>query len=148
MNRNLTDLIKRLARKPVAWAEAKQLLLSADEAEDVDALPRIAIDAFAGPMDSRADLPQWFVAVLPDGHEYLVDTEGYDYARYVGDLGTALADADRNRRNAVRQQLADAAHQLAAALDAALTAGILDTIPDTSDLSGIVTWAEQTKEGK
>lgn len=41
---------------------------------------RSPMDRFQGPR------PQFFVAALPDGSRYLVDHQGYDYARYIARL--------------------------------------------------------------
>ena len=92
-------LYSRLARKPAYWEEIRDLIPRGDEVEFVAKLPRYDQDDLFGPEweaplqsfsgiagEAGGGPPQWFVVRKSDGSEYLVDTEGYDYCRYIGRL--------------------------------------------------------------
>lgn len=81
-----TDLRRTLAdlpytRKPTRWDEAKHYIPTLNEARAISELE--AVDVLGGPQaDLPAGTPQFFVAPRADGL-YLVNTEGFSYARYV-----------------------------------------------------------------
>lgn len=81
MNNIFTSSHIRWARKPIRWGEANHYVAPRDVTDAVRDLPR-----YSGPshpyMDFHEERPQFFV-VDRDGKEYLVDTQGYNYARYV-----------------------------------------------------------------
>lgn len=76
-------------RKPVFW---DALLVTSTEAlAEVERAGLPMFEATANPMEGWgpwgiSELPQFFIAVRPNGERFLVNTEGYDYARYIAKL--------------------------------------------------------------
>jgi hypothetical protein len=82
------------ARKLTDWNEAPEVMASsqAQVQKELDSLPHHPIRVTSsGRMiapynDNPPGSPRLYVATAPNGDEYLVNTEGYDYPRYVSKL--------------------------------------------------------------
>lgn len=72
----------RWARKASDWAAPT--VTSPDVLTEANNLP--IFPAMDNPLDDAAGRPQFYVAVLIDGRRFLVNTEGYEYARYIAAL--------------------------------------------------------------
>jgi hypothetical protein len=81
----MTDLMSHVrgwVRKAETW-NAPDLQCSPEVRAMIEALPAIQVRTPWPTADLPFEAPQYFIAVLPDGRRFLVDTEGYDYARYI-----------------------------------------------------------------
>jgi len=106
----LDDLMAHMTRKPTAWSEIGAAPLTEEDTQAIDRLPvymrdlTIEREARMDPMNLdlavnfkgngyqedqpwTEDQPQWFILWVwtPDNRQqrYLVDTEGFRYARYM-----------------------------------------------------------------
>ena len=93
---NLVELRKlELSRKPETFEEVKVIHgNSIALCEELYGLPFLKELAVNTPFDTLPNgTPQWFIFSRKEGEyrvNYLVNTEGYDYCRYVGRLGKFL----------------------------------------------------------
>jgi hypothetical protein len=73
-------------RKPMNWNEVDTVEPSVGLTLVVDSLPRFEEqEILPKGLEGRfkGEMPQYFLIIGNDKHTYLVDTQGYDYARYV-----------------------------------------------------------------
>ena len=75
--------VKGWERKAVSWDAPKAKLVDPAAREAIEALPVIRISTIFPCQNFGIDVPQYFVALRPNGERFLVDTEGATYARYI-----------------------------------------------------------------
>ena len=138
MKASIRNLCDHLTRKPLNWNEVANIpqaaILLAEAG--IKELPRFATSE-NNPMQTFPEVrPQVFVAVLGNGQEFVVNTEGYPYARYVGRLNlddTAPRDAkveqDAQAEKLIRHY-GEAAVEFTAALRSALAEGRIEEAVD------------------
>lgn len=86
MARNPLDLMASKipwARKAEVWAA--DMITDAAVLAEAAKLPEFRACEWPGEFFGDAR-PQFFVAVCADGARFLIDTQGYDYARYIARL--------------------------------------------------------------
>lgn len=88
-----TERLVRWARKAEAWSEAP-MVTNPEALAEAETLP--VFEACSNPGRKwDEELPQYHIAIRPNGDRFLVNTEGYDYARYIARLPKACPSCHR-----------------------------------------------------
>jgi hypothetical protein len=84
LRRELSGINDLLTRKPNNWTKVGAVNLTKREFAAVNSLPKLDGNNLVNPLDNfKNDLPQYFILLRGD-RQYLVNTEGYTYCRYIG----------------------------------------------------------------
>jgi hypothetical protein len=83
MATDLYGMVRGWVRKAESWNAPVAPAPSAEAQAIIDALPVHRVNTPWPTADLPFEAPQYFVAVLPDGRRFLVDTEGGNYCRYI-----------------------------------------------------------------
>jgi hypothetical protein len=104
--RSLAHRIERLAgqfsRKPRRWEDIKKVRIPRHELSDLQTIPASELFADEGgdeapPGAHFSSPPDRYFVLERNGQLYLVDTSGYDYARYIVELSSTGADPNTGR---------------------------------------------------
>ena len=104
--RSLAHRIKRLgdqfSRKPRRWEGIKKVRIPRHELSDLQTIPASELFADEGgneapPGAHFSSPPDRYFVLERNGQLYLVDTSGYDYARYIVELSSTGADPNTGR---------------------------------------------------